>query len=46
MLNKGKVWFATHEEIANHVENLIKTKKWEPRRENMPFYKKPVLEME
>jgi hypothetical protein len=43
MLNKGKVWFATHEEIAIYVEHLVKTEKWKPRRENIPFYKKPVL---
>jgi peptidoglycan-N-acetylglucosamine deacetylase len=44
MLNKGKVWFATHEEIADYVEYLMKTEKWKPRTENIPFYKKPVLE--
>ena len=43
MINKGKVWFATHQEIADHVNGLIRTGKWEPRIERIPFYNKPVL---
>ncbi len=44
MQEKGKVWFATHSEIANHVRSLIRTNQWQPRVETIPFYERPVLD--
>ena len=43
MIKKEKVWFATHQEVADHVNGLIKTKKWKPRVERIPFYNQPIL---
>ena len=44
MQQKGGVWFATHEEIANHIKGLIARNEWEPRLEKVPIYSKPILD--
>lgn len=45
MLDKGGVWFATLEEIANHVTSVWATGESEPRRERIPFYDGPIREL-
>lgn len=43
MQAKGGVWFATLEQIADHVNGLTAAGEWQPRRESIPFYSAPVL---
>ena len=43
MKGKENVWFATHQEVADHANSLIENKKWKPRVERIPFYNKPIL---
>lgn len=43
MQAKGDVWFATLEEIADHVGGLVAAGRWQPRVERLPFYTSPVL---
>jgi len=38
MQAKGDVWFATHEQIADHVTGLMQRGEWQPRVENLPWY--------
>ncbi|MGD9744482.1 MAG: polysaccharide deacetylase family protein [Hyphomicrobium sp.] len=45
MQQKGKVWFATTAEIAQHVKGLIASKKWTPREEKLPAYESPLPEL-
>lgn len=42
MHDRGDVWFATMEEIAVHVGQLIGRGEWVPRREYLPFWSEPV----
>ena len=42
MNGKGQVWFATMEDIASHIRDLIERKEWSPRRERLPFWEQPV----
>ena len=44
MTSKGDVWFATHAQIAEHVEQLIAQGKWQPRIEDLPLYDGPLPE--
>ena len=43
MQTKGGVWFATLEQIADHVNGLMTAGIWQPRIEKIPFYSTPVL---
>ena len=38
MQNKGDVWFATHEQVAAHVRELIASGQWTPRVDKLPLY--------
>ena len=38
MLEKGDVWFATHEQVAQHVRELVASGQWQPRVDNLPLY--------
>ena len=38
MQEKGDVWFATMEQIAEHIAGLIENDKWQPRRVTLPYY--------
>ncbi|MCB8877543.1 polysaccharide deacetylase family protein [Acidisoma silvae] len=42
MKDKGGVWFATMEDIANHIDGLITSGQWQPRAEQLPFWPEPV----
>jgi hypothetical protein len=44
MMNKGGVWFATLEEIAQHVASCREAGIFAPRVEPMPTYAKPLPE--
>ena len=37
------VWFATLEEIANHMDQLQKAGTWQPTIETLPYYDSPIL---
>jgi peptidoglycan/xylan/chitin deacetylase (PgdA/CDA1 family) len=43
MQAKGEVWFATHQQVAEHVTGLMAKGVWQPRVETVPFYREPVL---
>jgi hypothetical protein len=45
MMNKGNVWFAPMEDIAAHVRQLIATKAWVPRVDQLPHYAGPIPEL-
>lgn len=45
MQKKGKVWFATMEEIAAHTRACIESGRWTPRIQQMPFYDSPIPEL-
>ena len=45
MQGKGGVWFATLEEIVDHVNGCIADGGWRPRRERLPFYQGPIPEV-
>jgi peptidoglycan/xylan/chitin deacetylase (PgdA/CDA1 family) len=38
MVDKGGVWFARMDEIADHVNNLVAAGTWSPRRHSLPFW--------
>lgn len=38
MMSKGDVWFATLEEIAQHVQKCIDDGTYNPREDNIPYY--------
>lgn len=40
MLDKGGVWFARMDEIADHVNGLIARGEWSPRRHHYPLWEK------
>jgi peptidoglycan/xylan/chitin deacetylase (PgdA/CDA1 family) len=42
MQAKGQVWFATLAEIGAHIEGVIASGAWTPRRERLPFWTAPV----
>jgi peptidoglycan-N-acetylglucosamine deacetylase len=42
MMATGDVWFATMEEIANHVNDCRKKSTYEARVDKLPFYDKPI----
>lgn len=42
MLDKGCVWFATLEEIAQHVRACIADGRYKPRIDNLPYYEERV----
>lgn len=42
MKGKGDVWFATMEEIANHVRKVTRDGTYKPRVDEIPYYTKPV----
>ena len=46
LMNKGKVWFATMEEIAAHVKSCRDDGIWQPRIEEMPYYEGRIAEWE
>ncbi|MGH6954625.1 MAG: polysaccharide deacetylase family protein, partial [Alphaproteobacteria bacterium] len=45
MQRKGKVWFATLEDIAAHVRRTIAEGKWSPRVDRLPYYPGPIPEL-
>jgi len=45
MQNRGGVWFATMEEIANHVQACIDNGSWTPRVDDLPYYDGPIPEL-
>ena len=45
MQNRGGVWFATMEEIANHVQSCIDDGTWKPRVDELPYYDGPIPEL-
>lgn len=45
MQAKGDVWFATGEEVANHVRKLAKDGKYKPRVDKVPFYEGRLPEL-
>ena len=45
MQNRGGVWVATMEEIANHVQVCIDDGSWKPRVDELPYYDAPIAEL-
>ena len=45
MLKKGGVWFATMEEIADHVRKCTADGSYKPRIDDFPYYSEPVSVM-
>jgi len=45
MQNRGGVWFATMEKIANHVQACIDDGSWKPRVDELPYYDAPIAEL-
>ena len=45
ILGKGDVWFATLEEIANHVQKCIDDGSWQPRVDELPYYEGLIPEL-
>ncbi len=45
MQNKGSVWFATMEQIADHVQTCIDDGSWQPRVDELPYYDGLVPEL-
>lgn len=46
LMDKGRVWFATMEEIAAHVKACREDGSWQPRIEEMPYYEGRIAEWE
>ena len=44
MRDRGGIWFATLGEIARHVDELVRSGAWTPRRERIPLYRSPLPE--
>lgn len=42
MMEKGDVWFATMEEIADHVRTVTDSGEYTPRVESLPYYDGPI----
>lgn len=38
------VWFATLDEIADHMDDLVAQGKWQPSVEHLPYYDGPILD--
>ena len=45
MHEKGQVWFAPLEEIADHVRTLAANGTWQPRVDRLPYYERPIPEL-
>jgi peptidoglycan-N-acetylglucosamine deacetylase len=45
MQNKGQVWFATLEDIAAHVKQMVAERRWQPRVDRLPYYAGPIPEL-
>jgi peptidoglycan/xylan/chitin deacetylase (PgdA/CDA1 family) len=45
MHSKGRVWFATLEDIATHVRRVIADGIWTPRIDRLPYYDGPIPEL-
>lgn len=45
MHSKGRVWFATLEDIATHVRWVIADGIWTPRIDQLPYYDGPIPEL-
>jgi peptidoglycan-N-acetylglucosamine deacetylase len=45
MHSKGRVWFATLEDIATHVRRVIANGIWTPRIDRLPYYDGPIPEL-
>jgi len=43
--NRGGVWFATMEEIANHVQKCVDDGSWTPRIDDLPYYEGRISEL-
>jgi hypothetical protein len=43
--NRGDVWFATMEEIANHVQKCVDDGSWTPRIDDLPYYEGRISEL-
>jgi hypothetical protein len=43
MQKKGKVWFATMEDIAAHTRGLISSGQYKPHVDDLPYYPGPVI---
>lgn len=46
MTNKGGVWFATLEEIANYVNAETAAGRFDPRVDKLPFYDGRIPELD
>jgi hypothetical protein len=42
MMNKGDVWFARLDEIAEHVRKSVANGLYTPRIDQLPYYQGPV----
>ena len=42
MRDKGDVWFATTQQICDHVKTLLEGDDWKPRIEELPAYESPL----
>jgi len=42
MREKGDVWFATTQQIHDHIQGLIARDEWQPRIESLPAYESPL----
>ena len=45
MHEKGDVWFAPLEDIAQHVQGLRERGEWQPRVDRLPYYDGPIPEL-
>jgi hypothetical protein len=45
-MSRGKVWFATMEEIAKHVKTCSDDGSWQPRVDALPYYEERIPEWE
>ena len=45
MRDKGRVWFATTQAIADHVASMVDAGAWQPRSETLPAYESPIPEL-
>lgn len=42
MREKGDVWFATTQQIHDHIKGLLAREQWQPRIETLPVYESPL----
>lgn len=45
MVDKGDVWFARLDEIADHVREVTESGAWTPRVDDLPYYDGPIAEL-